>query len=294
MQFHEYEMVRNWLVRSGGYTNDEIEELLQKDNYPTDLNCDDDTQKQASVQSQMWFEREWVRNGRPYYNIWPGMLEPLQGVAIDKIDPCHLKLPIQHLVLRFPATYSRLCNVLVSTVIPTATRPYPLWLMFLALRKHTADHMALLPIARRLDKPLPTREQFMAEVDVKGGIFNDSELSDDYVREAIYTAMSVTAAIALLQSNPDIIVPKPLSKDDALYEQTGDQELIEKAKRKGCFQFDVGKDIIVQPGVRRPHFAIRHMGKVPNLVPTLRPIKGCIVQRKLATSVPTGFMDEEE
>lgn len=305
MQFHEYHSTSSWSLRTGVCTKEELDEVML---YGGDMPADTNNRPEVlqTLYMELLAEQDWIDNGRPYYNIWPGMLDPLLGVAVDKIDPKYLPLPLSTLVLRFPATYADIRTVMIHTTVVedtiTGEKPetVPGWSLFISTEPVTDKCYPILTYSKRLDTPLPTYEDFL-ELDRRSrerarakGCSDPYDISTDASRDLIYKALTIAAAIALLRHNPDIIVPKPLSKDEARYEQTGDATLIEKAKRKGCFQFDVGKNIIVQPGVRRPHFSIRHMGRVPNLIPTLRPIKGCIVQRKLATSVPTGFMDDEE
>lgn len=294
MQFHEYQSMKNHTIASQVLTADSIDNFLFHGDVLRPNKLHDHPEQLQMILSYLgdvlWIEQAWVAAGRPYYNIWPGMLEPLLGVPVDKIDGTSLRLPLSSLVLRFPSTYGQLRTILVSQRYDVITNAPTEWELHVTVDKLQPGTLPALQCSHKLTKHFPTYEEFAIEHEL------DADESPRFAEllAAAYTGLKILAAIALLGDNPDVIVPKPLSKDDALYEQTGDQELIEKAKRKGCFQFDVGKNIIVQPGVRRPHFAFRYMGKVPNLVRTLRPIKGCIVQRKLATSVPTGFMDEEE
>ena len=73
------------------------------------------------------------------------------------------------------------------------------------------------------------------------------------------------------------------------FDETGDPKYVEKAHRRGKIGWKIGDRIEVDPHFRRPHFAIRWCEE-GRRVPRLRPIKGCIVHRHKATTVPTGLM----
>lgn len=44
----------------------------------------------------------WVRNERPYYNLWPSIIPALRKLDIGKAESTHFRLPMNQLLLRFP------------------------------------------------------------------------------------------------------------------------------------------------------------------------------------------------
>lgn len=65
-----------------------------------------------------------------------------------------------------------------------------------------------------------------------------------------------------------------------------------RARNRGVYGFDIGKDVEISPHFRRPHFAIRWTGegrKVPKLVP----VKGAVINKRLLEEIPTGYDGDE-
>lgn len=115
-------------------------------------------------------------------------------------------------------------------------------------------------------------------------------------RTLLSACLRLLCALCLLNDNPDLIEPEPLEKDREKWEATHDLSLIERAHRKDKKVWNVGRHIETAPGFRRPHFAVRWMGRGPNVEkkPVLRPIKGCLVRRGALLEIPTGYLDDEE
>ena len=94
----------------------------------------------------------------------------------------------------------------------------------------------------------------------------------------------------MLDDDPSIIEPLPLTKDANKFANNKDLSLIEKAKRRGKFGFAVGRNVEVVPHYRRPHLGIRWTGE-GRKIPKIRPIKGAIIHRTNVATMPTGFAD---
>lgn len=105
--------------------------------------------------------------------------------------------------------------------------------------------------------------------------------------------------IALMAADPSIVEPAVLAADERRAEEAraaGDQatldRLVDKARRRGKNEWNVGRRLEVDPHYRRPHLGLRWTGeggKIPRIVP----VKGAIVHRQRMTAVPTGYMDKE-
>lgn len=275
MMFHEYRSAAAWAKRM----NFDVDKFLSGE-LKTDGN-----HALEELKRRLEEELLWARERRPYYNIWPGMIDPLFGVDVTKIDPGKVRLPVNSLVIRFPGTFTNIRTILV-TCDGEDTWGF-----------RVDDGMSFdldYPMSSKMTWQFSTDGLIPPRSEVKKRTYLISDMPRTDTVDLIYDAFQITFAIALLRNDPDVIVPKPLAADEHRFQQTGDMSLIEKARRKGCNQFDVGRNIIIQPGVRRPHFAIRHMGKQPDTIPVLRPIKGSIVRRTILTSVPQGYLDDED
>lgn len=213
-------------------------------------------------------ELEWKRLGRPYYNIWPSMVKPLTTCSLKGVLGKHIELPLTALVIRLPdpqgtMLYMKDANITFVWLLETGL---PLLTMF-------SD-----------DSPM--------DGDSKSTLIVD-DTTAQVRREKMRRVLAIVAGVALLSHNKDIIEPIVLNADTHRYKQTHDVSLIEKAKRKGTFGFDVGRHVETAPGFRQAHFAIRWKGK-GRTRRELVPVKGCMVHRKLVTEVPTGYLDKDE
>jgi hypothetical protein len=93
----------------------------------------------------------------------------------------------------------------------------------------------------------------------------------------------------MLNNDPEIVEPLVLSKDRL---KPHDAKHVEKARRRGLYGWDVGRQIEVIPHIRRPHFGIRWTGNGRS-VPRLVPIKGSVIHKAAITTIPTGHHNED-
>jgi len=106
--------------------------------------------------------------------------------------------------------------------------------------------------------------------------------------KAMSICLRIFVSLCFLEEDSEIFKRIVLAKDAKKYEETGDPKYLEKAIRRGQYGWDVGKDLKVQPHVRRRHFAIRWMGQGEPKKPVLRPVRGCVVNKDKITDMPTG------
>lgn len=246
------------------------EKLRQLDNkYGMDLPTLSRKEREAflAIARVAAMEKRWADAGRPYYNIWPSMLEVLQNCNLTGIYGRQLVLPVPALLLRMPGEHGAILVRQSAAAIVLAWSP-----------------MTVKDDAVRVQ---PIRSDVLLLDALNSGN------KDDGFYEVARAGMSMVAAVAMLRENPDIIQPLPLNADAFRYAQTQDPALITKAKRKGLFGFDVGRTVESAPGFRRPHFGIRHKGR-GRTIPELVPIRGCMVKKKVIMEVPTGYLDEED
>ncbi len=218
-----------------------------------------------SIATSVLMEEAWCTLGRPYYDVWPTMIDAVTKCKLQDTKVSDLQLPITHLYVRFPKGLGT--NILAS-LTPTGLEVY------------VDDSVDPLAGFAFLAKPHEKLHDIVTDPNIM------------HVKPMVGMALSTVAALALLSQNKDIIEPIVLNKDIHKYEKTHDVELIEKAKRKGLFGFNVGRHVEVAPGFRKPHFGIRWKG-VGRTRRELVPIKGCLVKRKLITEVPTGYFDKD-
>ena len=63
-------------------------------------------------------------------------------------------------------------------------------------------------------------------------------------------------SLCLLENDPSIISPDVLSKDRDRFEKTGDEEYVDKARRRGKVGWDVGQHVEVMRHYRQPRMML--------------------------------------
>ena len=89
MDFHTYTTMRDWARRS-----------VPQDRYPDDLDgfyrevfADATRMNSGQLLGQGKNERDWERQRRPYYNVWPAIVPMLTRLNLD-LDSSLIHLPL--------------------------------------------------------------------------------------------------------------------------------------------------------------------------------------------------------
>lgn len=241
--------------------------------------------------AQLGGEVMWCDAGRPYYNVYPSVIDAFTKLNLEGVDCESVRLPLPALLIRFPVG-SELCGsvrcFLVSNALTTRAKSRSLRLAIdFGYSVRANDRMVTSHTAATM--PM----HFGSVSSQLKGLRKCAKEDDTRDWSAVESVMQLLCALCLLKGNADLIEPEPLEADRAKWEKTHDPALIAKAAKRGKVAWSVGKHIEVAPGFRRPHFAIRWMGK-GGTDPRLRPIKGCLVRKREITEVPTGYLDDEE
>lgn len=233
-------------------------------------------------------EARWTDADRPYYDLYPSVIEAFTKVDLDKLDSLMITLPLPELMIRMPVGHELQAS--------PRTKVYSL----LACWQDKPHRGLLLSIDTgatfKSHKGQDVISHTVRGIRMTGGSLGEHLRTGptyaDVDGEAILTCARLVATLCLLKNDPDLIEPEPLAADRAKWEASHDPKLLEKAQRRGKRAWAVGKQIEVAPGFRRPHFAIRWMGK-GRVDPRLRPIKGCLVRREKIMEVPTDYLGPE-
>ncbi len=227
------------------------------------------TDEQANFRAAAEFK--WVYNKRPYYSVYPGIVDSLLKVKLD-IPLDSLVWPIEKdvpILIRLSDDREGLRAVLCGY----SKRGWYVC-CYCVQDGESFIYMGLI------GKKSRTVEEDLAGLDL--GIMHD--WSRDSFRLAI--------GICLLGNDSEFIQPEVLTADQVKFGTSRDMKLVDKAKNRGKYGWTVGREIDCLPHIRRPHFAIRWTGK-GGTVPRVVPVKGSVVKRKAITDVPTGYMDDE-
>lgn len=226
---------------------------------------------------------KWQNDRSPYYRIYPGVLEALLRLDLDK-----------------------LCNYDVQPL------PYGLKTLEIELPEQYWDEIQM-----RSAIILDMGEHY--GIVYKRGelhawnLIRHSTLKQDvqHVDDVTKTIVKIIYGVLSIGENPDIVKPVVLRADARKYEETGDQKYIEKAKRRGVFGFDIGADIPTREQIKRmveeneiaiahgrkaPHFRASHLALVHTgkgrALPKIILRKSSVINKELLTKIPQGYYIE--
>jgi hypothetical protein len=245
----------------------------------------------------------WEGLGRPYYDVYPGIVEMLVKCSLDfpatmlekpsGLEHLYVRLPRQHqqhgkdrYVLRDEAgvevrglmiSFQQVaCSVGAEEIGPGLVIGVDYGETVMDMPLFNLQIFPLLP-----DK---TVEQSLEILDrhwtTDLGVQPEAELHLRAVRTAV--------AICQLHSDPEILQPEVLSRDECRVNDENREKLLQRARKRGKYAFALGKDMIISPHLRRSHLATVWTGKgrrIPKIV--LR--KGSVIHRKKVEAVPTGY-----
>ncbi|MCR9295435.1 MAG: hypothetical protein NXI32_22180 [bacterium] len=224
-------------------------------------------------------EATWYEAGRPYFNVWPAILEMVDRL---KDDTPFLAVP--------PIIEDGECDTTCLELrMPEGSRFGPL-LLFQSRKRDTGK------IGNRIFCEIPGSKQTrMAGFTTDEGIaLKDVPYSDEIVRDF----ERLVACLGLITDPSLNFLERDICSKDRGKPMT-DAILRRATARKGI-GWDLGRELDAIPHTRRPHWAHRWMkprdGEAPirnGLVPRLRPIKGAIVKREKLQTMPTGYADTE-
>ena len=273
----------------------------------------------------MTLEREWTLAGRPYYNLWPSLLPSFSRLKMEA-DASLFKLPLDQLLLRFPKTENPLewehagQKWAVRTVLcentrlvrdsrpgaaavlrrddqdtPETVRGLTFWIdAGEDLEGQQASGDSPNAIRRLMYKHLVCQEGHSIEWSFEN---IPPHLSTDiglvYPTWILHAVARTVCTLCLMADDPQIVEPVVLKDDEDRYERAPDPALVEKARRRGNYGWNVGRSIEVIPHVRSACPAALYWTGEGRKVPKIRFRRGSVVHRKKFASVPTGFLDEE-
>jgi hypothetical protein len=242
-------------------------------------------------------EKMFFSNKRPYYNVYPGIIEPLTRVRLNAVPAKWICPPLSALLVRLPTTDNPISFEHAGMV-------YPL-LGLLAVSKSSVvrgemmiDIWLDIGETGAFDRPVYTLRSFRCtdglsvEDSIARGIPHPSKrVGVPVPLEFQRTAVKLFCSLCMLDDDDSVIEPDVLREDELKYRQTKDKKYVDRAfRRRGTIGWNVGKSIEKTPHWRRAHFAICWMGR-GRTTPKLRPRKGAFVKRTVVGQIPTGFLD---
>lgn len=257
-------------------------------------------QKQGSRALNLMVERLWWEYERPYYNLWPSVLQMIRDVSLDVPMRC-LKLPYSAMAVCFPEdTKEGLASFLVS-VDKGIKREF---LVNITANVFVGGEAMVVWRWGQVDGDEPFTVFANCRDNPKDwkrhGV---GELSEEQESSILKLVCHVFCGVAILANDPTIVQPIVLNRDMLKYRSSDEatkKYLEDRAARINGRGFGVGegleselKSTSVSPHVRKPHMALFWTGK-GRTVPVLQLRRGAFIHPAEATEVPTGYMGKEE
>lgn len=236
-------------------------------------------------------EQVWAREQRPYYNIWPIVVDLAQSVNLD--------LPFSAVEPTFRAIVLRFAHGHEPSYLTTA-------LLF-----WSDDHVFIsCPV---MNKGFAMEHCFNRDDKVEDWLTHSSELRDETtdspqeIKDFIANGKAecnllvrLFVFVGLLSHDDDLITPIVLSKDQKRYAETDDPDvkkwLEDRAARRAGRGFDVGRTLQLEkeksPHWRNPHLCLFWTG-AGRTKPVIKMRSGAVIQRVSMAEVPTGYLGPE-
>lgn len=281
MKFHEY---RDAPYKKSQSTFPHLDGMSALEELRQAIDEDKDSDKLYNT--GVWLSYLWRGNDRPFYNVWPNVLECLGRTKLE-FSPMDANVYTRGpLSICFPVggepKYGG--HRVSSALISFTPKTYII----------DSDTEIASPA---LTFVIEVVENEYGVVIGSYGLKSDSALISEMFsswssNESSF--FSIVFGILLLAKDERFAEPILLNRDaKRKFKSKEDYDrAVARAKRNGRNGMAIGKDIEISPHFRRPHMAIRWTGE-GRRIPRLVPVTGCVVSRKHLYPVPTGYMDKE-
>ncbi len=294
MQFYDYLTTRDWSKCAGRLKFASDPTKFYADQFAIALGL-----RWPACANQMIFERAWEVAHRPYYNLYPAIVPMLVRLNLA-LDSSLVKLPLPVFSVRLsqdprPLSFNdrgtdyhiRSMLVAQSNGLQGPKGEYPGVVIWLDTGERDTIGGAVVPVNTYINVPLAagmTLEDALHALPYEPNMFRGMQLPEE-IRTA---CVRLVCTICLLGDNPELIEPDVLNRDAG---KPITDAIIDRAKRRGKYGWNIGKGIEVIPHVRRPHPALvwtGHGRTVSRIV--LR--KGSLIHREAIERIPSGFQDK--
>jgi hypothetical protein len=275
-----------------------VEKDIVRDVYYTKIisGLDEKNLKEKAWKHQCQAEWLWEKAKRPFYNVWPTVVDGLSKLKLN--ISCETILPVvgemPNLVnLRFADQESDM-KLLSCLATKTLDKDGGKGLGFFCYAGEMTHDTLCDHLDRQISAHVPV--YWTLGFDLEGNQTIEEKLSQvgSYLKpeemDLMTTSVRIYLSIALMKNDPEMVESVILRKDERLRNSDNLSELVARARQKGVVGWNVGAKVQVSPHYRKAHFGLRWTGegkKIPKVVP----IKSAIVHRNLITEVPTGTME---
>lgn len=283
MLFKKFQMSQS-VMEYGIYSNTDIAEMLENHDIHDTRRISEEELGKTDIYFGCVNVKLWKAERCPYYRIYPGVLESLLKLDVDKLlglDIPSLPFGLRTLAIEIPEDYWDLldCNAMII-----------------------GDYNSHYGVTLQ---------------NINGGygynLISLSTVKEDIqgCKKGTLDFLRIIFGVLSIGENPDIVKPVVLKADEKKYQLTGDEKYIEKARRRGVIGFEVGEDIPTKAQLRRMieenELAIQQGRKTPHIrsaclaligtgkgrsIPRIVKRKSCFVNKDLLLKIPHGFYEE--
>jgi hypothetical protein len=273
-------------------------------------------------------ETRWHGLQRPYYNVWPSIIPALTKLKMDA-DCSFFTLPLNTLLLRFPVADNPLTfedkgtqwsirTVLAGNVKlftgenegkgvrwdrdeqpPPHVRGIAIWMdihepigeagEYSHMPGSVTGQLHKLLYKHLVCEPGKSIEWCFDHINAH----ESASVGVTYPDWIVHDVARLVCTLCLMAEDKELVEPIVLKADEEKWDKSHDPALVDKAKRRGNYGFNVGRDIEVAPHVRAACPAALYWTGKGRKIPRIRFRRGSVVHRKRLASVPTGFFDKE-
>lgn len=238
----------------------------------------------------------WWKSRRPYYNVWPGILQVFENFAVENLPPAILlseNLTTNPVLIRLPrgSGYGK-DDAFIVGVMPSAQPSIDVFTCLYEYENSVDKYPGILGV------PINQAYDTLSE---GANLSHMSPLDPERQQNAIGTPetnillkmMRVGICCLALQNDESLIEPDFLQKDESKLNRASAEEkerLAEKAwNRRDQIGFHIGRKIEVIPHFRRPHPALFWTGP-GGKIPKVQMRAGAIIHRRTIGDMPSGYM----
>ena len=167
--------------------------------------------------AQLGIERDWIAGGRPYYHLYPGVLDPFLRLDLRVVPVRHLKMPIESsLLIQLPvaspvvAEDVTLCNILVNQGLigdhDNEVRGESSYITVIMDLK-VSEQMQHVVVTLDQRNAITIADAFAVAA------ANSGENPDHAINRIIEKALQIVSVCLLLENDPQLISPEVLSDD---------------------------------------------------------------------------------
>jgi hypothetical protein len=229
-------------------------------------------------------EQQWIEGLRPYYNIWPIVVDLAQTVKLD--------LPFSAVEPTFKCIVFRFAHGHEPSGLTTALLSWS--------KRHVLISTLLMNKGYMMEysfQPNDKVENWLKEERVQNYI---TSVPQEVWKARHDLLVRLFVFVGLLSHNDGLITPIVLAKDQERYTETDDPDVRkrsqDRAARRAGRGFDVGKSLQLEreqsPHWRNPHLCLFWTG-TGRTTPIIKMRSGAVIQRSSMAEVPTGYLGPE-